>query len=121
MEKEYIKTEKGIYEKIDIRIRPNKYASYGMYRHNLNSDYEQIIDESNSLNDLIDYYVIDWGRGYPKSIMSKEEFQNQMCYSRAKYEKIYGAIWVGLNLVTVADVIAFSGDDVELCLRSEYR
>lgn len=54
----YIRTENGhIYEYVEQRIYPNQYAKFGLYRHNLNSEYEQIIAEADTIEELCDYVI----------------------------------------------------------------
>ena len=51
----YIRTEKGhIYEYVEQRIHPSQYQKFGLYRHNLNSEYEQIIDQADTIPELCD-------------------------------------------------------------------
>ena len=55
----YIRTDKGhIYEYVEQRIHTSQYTKFGLYRHNLNSEYEQIIAESEKIEELCDRFYI---------------------------------------------------------------
>jgi hypothetical protein len=55
----YIRTEKGIYEKIEQRIHLTQYNPFGMYKHNLKSEAELIIAEADTIEELCDgFYLI---------------------------------------------------------------
>jgi hypothetical protein len=103
----YIRTEYGhIYEYVEIRIHTCQYHKFGLYRHNLNSEYEQIIAQADTIEALCDRFVfID-----KKYRQEKNRYQ---VYTRLFEKKnlpkyiqngteIYGAIWCEWGLKYVA-------------------
>ena len=65
----YIRTKNGVYEYVEQRIYPSQYHKFGLYRHNLNSDYEPIISQSDTIEELCDGFFIDF-------ISDLEEYKN---------------------------------------------
>lgn len=75
----YIRTEKGhIYEYVEQRIYPNQYAKFGVYRHNLNSEYEQIIAQADTVKELVDGYYLD---------LDNHSFDSTQVYDKDELEK----------------------------------
>lgn len=55
----YIRTdENNIYEKIEQRIMKSIFGGE-QYRHNLNSQWENIVEEADTIEELCDEFVID--------------------------------------------------------------
>ena len=105
----YIRTEKGhIYEYVEQRIHPSQYLKFGQYRHNLNSEYEQIIAQADTIEELCDKYV---GISNNKPMIIIYEFDEYYdeyndTYTKEElievYDVIYGAIWIDKGLIYVA-------------------
>ena len=99
----YIRTEYGhIYEYVEIRIYPSQYHKFGLYRHNLNSEYELIIAQSDTIEELCDCYVgiIDNQHSIIENLTLKGIRVNLM--ASGKQADIYGAIWTDKGLIYVA-------------------
>ena len=107
----YIRTEEGhIYEYVEQRISPNQYAKFGIYRHNLNSEYEQIIAQSDNLAELCDAFVMISENHDLPQLVCKTNFE--YCKTKCKWTNFYGAIWTDKGLIYVAKM----NDDGELVL-----
>jgi len=107
MEK-YIRTEEGhIYEYVEQRIYPNQYVKFGIYRHNLNSKYEQIIAQSENLAELCDGFVlVEKMREvtYHHKSSKFDDFKS-IAMLDERYT-LYGAIWTDKGLIYVAKLNA---------------
>lgn len=97
----YIRTNEGhIYEYIEQRIHTSQYTKFGLYRHNLNSEYEQIIAQVETIEELCDRFVrvIDDGTHIILSI--KEGIKDTTLIKMKHID--YGAIWTSKGLIYVA-------------------
>ena len=103
----YIRTIEGhIYEYIEQRIHTSQYTKFGLYRHNLNSEYEQIIAQDDTIEALCDRFVfIDKkykeGKNRYQVYTRLFEKKNLPKYIQNGTE-IYGAIWSDKGLIYVA-------------------
>lgn len=111
----YIRTEKGhIYEYVEQRIHPSQYLKFGQYRHNLNSEYEQIIAQADTIEELCDCFVTEgnrhivWDKQQNKGITFEQVKESFASY----HFKIFGAVWCDKGLIYVAKM----NKDGVLCL-----
>ena len=98
----YIRTYEGhIYERIEQRIMKNVYSSGEQYRHNLNSEWENIIKQSENLEELCDEFV-----GVDKTIENGHQLLRAIPYKCANFWNggVYGAIWTSKGLIYVAKI-----------------
>ncbi len=105
----YIRTENGhIYEYVEQRIYPSQYTKFGLYRYNLNSDYEQIIAQADTIEELCDSFVIRENKKNKISLFSISngfETAKEWAVDRGyKNYEILGAIWTDKGLIYVAKV-----------------
>ena len=97
----YIRTDEGhIYERIEQRIMKCVYCGGEQYRHNLNSKWENIIAQADTIEELCDEYVIP---RYQDTFIV-DRFSKQICLNHIKcgYGDVYGAIWTSKGLIYVA-------------------
>lgn len=111
----YIRTEKGhIYEYVEQRIHQNQYLKFGQYRHNINSEYEQIIAQADTIEELCDGFYVDNKRDFLTSrvFQTFSELKYEFEYYKAKNKKatFYGFIKTDKGLIYVAKM----NDKVEL-------
>lgn len=102
----YIRTDEGhIYERIEQRILKCVYCGGEQYRHNLNSEWENIIDQADTIEELCDYFVTE-----SPSVELKYRFNvyktlngaKKCAYANGNEINIYGHIWNGITLTPVA-------------------
>ena len=102
----YIRTEIGIYERVEQRIYKAVYypLKYGMYRKDYKSDFELIINQADTIEELCDCFVTDgnrhivWDKQQNKGITFEQVKESFTAY----HFKIYGAIWTDKGLIYVA-------------------
>ncbi len=103
----YIRTKDGnIYEYVKQRIHPSQYTKFGLYRHSLNSKYEQIIAEADTIEELCDEFVVvsktnHFHTLYATDTYSLTKVACDISNMRDRYD-IYGAIWTNKGLIYVA-------------------
>ena len=107
----YIRTKEHIYEYVEQRIHTSQYTKFGLYRHNLNSDYEQIIAEAETIEELCDEFVfVDFGIFNDKEYHFKTLEESKKC--NALYDRCYGAIYTDKGLIYIAKMNDKGGFDL---------
>ena len=98
----YIRTDEGhIYERIEQRILKCVYFGGEQYRHNLNSKWENIIDQADTIEELCDEFV-----GVDKTCENGHQLLRAIPYKCANFWNggVYGAIWTDKGLQFVARI-----------------
>lgn len=113
----YIRTQEGhIYEYVEQRIHKTQHEKFGLYRHNLNSEYEPIISQADTIEELCDLYIDE----ETKTIFHKYNgyvinWHTNLVYSLKElikeFHSIKGAIYTDKGLIYVAKM------DSEGCLK----
>lgn len=100
----YIRTQKGhIYEYVEQRIYPSQYTKFGLYRHNLNSEYELITAIADTIEELCDWFFLEGAKGYPinyKKFYTAKKSKERMDIK----QNLYGVIFIrgkGLKYVAI--------------------
>ena len=100
----YIRTENGhIYEYVEQRIYPSQYQKFGLYRHNLNSKYEQIIAQADTIEELCDCFVNVSNVAKSIRITGKYHLvEPSLKLIKGMSGEQFGAIWTSAGLIYVA-------------------
>ena len=104
----YIRTKDGIYEVVEDNNKEWGKQIVVKFPKNLNMKLadvkDQIINQSDNLDELCDEFVIDWLPTNHKDIFSIDEYSKKIIESCIGNDKtnVYGAIWTSKGLIYVA-------------------